>query len=135
MSAPSLTEDGRQVLRAGAVGAGVTVVATLVAGLLIGVVAATGSLGALRVASALLTGAPAAVGAFVGARRATRVLDHGLPAAAVGVTGAMVVVVAIGLLSLADPGTSVVYAIVTPVLGALVGAGLGGVRDASGTAR
>lgn len=128
----TLTEDGRGVLRAALVGAGVTLLATFVAGLLIGVVAAIGSVGLLRLASTLLTGAPAAAGAYVAARRAAAVLGPGLPAAAVGVTGAMVVVVVIGLLSLADPDTSVVYAIVTPVLGALVGAALGGLRDRLG---
>lgn len=120
------TPEGRELLLAAAVGAGVTLAATILAGLLIGGAALSGSLGFFRFAALVLTALPAAIGGLIAAQRATGVLDRGLPAVAVGVSGALLVVVLIGLMSLVAPGTSVVYTVASPLLGAVVGSAVGG---------
>ncbi|CAN5246264.1 hypothetical protein BH23ACT9_BH23ACT9_10590 [soil metagenome] len=123
-----LTKDGREVAIAAALAAAVNAASLVVAGIAIGLVALSGSPGVVRTIAALVTAVPAGLGAFVGARRAVGVLHRGLPAAATGLSGTLLVVIVLALAgNLGAAEAAAGTAIISPVIGALTGAWLGGV--------
>lgn len=121
----TLHHMGRQALLA----AGVTLVVWLLMGLFVGVVTVTDSTTALDVAVVVGSVIPAGVGAWFGANRVIHDLGHGLAAAAVGLSGALLVVVVFAVLgNIGGEQAGLMPTVVWPLIGGLAGAWFGGVR-------
>ena len=111
------------------IAAGVTLVAWLVYGLVVGAIAAARQPGVLDVAIALLAPLPAALGAYLGARRAVPLVGRrGGSAAILGAVGAAAPVLVLGGAGALTGGSSPWTGLLLPSLGAAVGAWLGGRR-------
>lgn len=124
-----MTEDSRFLGREMLLAAAVTFAAWIAASIVIGVSTIFDSLAVLEVTIVVFSIIPAAVGAWFGAKRVVSDLGHGLAAAAVGLSGALLVIIVLAVVgNIGNERAALMPTVVWPVVGALTGAWFGGIR-------